>query len=141
MTYRYPGWETPALRNVSLSIAEGKTVLFAGRSGGGKSTILRLMNGLLLQVDGGAFEGSVQICGRDAKSYEMWELAKVVGTVFQNPKSQFFNLDTTDEVVFGLESMGASHAEMEERLSRTSEDLDLAALLDRSVFELSGGEA
>lgn len=142
VTYTYPGRKQPALKNISMRIRDGETVLLTGRSGSGKSSILRLINGLLLNDDGtdSGCAGKIIINGRDIRDMETWEIAEKIGTVFQNPKSQFFNIDTTDEILFGLESMGVPHDRMKEVLKRVTEDLGLASLLDRNIFELSGGE-
>lgn len=140
VTYTYPGSETPALQDISLHIPAGKTVLLAGKSGSGKSSILRLINGLLLQDREGKCRGNIRIGNEDIRKIPMWKLAETVGTIFQNPRSQFFNIDTTDEILFGLESRGASHREMEETLKRVTEELGIRHLLDRNIFGLSGGE-
>ena len=84
--------------------------------------------------------GSVSVCGLDPGRCEMYELAERVGSVFQNPKSQFFNLTSNDELAFGLESRGVPVAEIEARIRTTVEALDARRLLGRNVTEMSGGE-
>ena len=85
-------------------------------------------------------EGTVTVGGRDVAGTPLWELAQTVGSVFQNPKSQFFNLDTTGEVLFGLESRGASREEMSQALDSAVQVCGVGPLLDRNIFALSGGE-
>lgn len=140
VSYTYPAGKNPALRDISLKIPEGKTVLLAGRSGSGKSSILRLINGLLLQETDAACTGDIRIQDRNIREIPMWQLSDTVGSIFQNPRSQFFNIDTTDEILFGLENRGASHREMEEALQKVSRELHIEHLLDRNIFGLSGGE-
>ena len=112
VTYTYEGRTEPCLRGCSFSVKPGELILFTGESGCGKTTIIKLINGLLQHGGGGTLEGAVTVGGRDVAGTPLWELAQTVGSVFQNPKSQFFNLDTTGEVLFGLESRGASREEM-----------------------------
>ena len=116
VTYTYEGQTEPSLRDCSFTVEPGELILFTGESGCGKTTIIKLINGLLQHGGGGALEGAVTVGGRDVAGTPLWELAQTVGSVFQNPKSQFFNLDTTSEVLFGLESRGASHDEMAQAL-------------------------
>lgn len=140
VTYAYEGKETPSLRDCTFSVKPGELILLTGESGCGKTTIIKLVNGLLQHTGGGTLAGTVMVGGQDVAQTPLWELARTVGSVFQNPKSQFFNLDTTSEVLFGLESRGASHDEMEQALESAVQVCGVGPLLDRSIFALSGGE-
>lgn len=140
VTYTYEGREQPSLRDCSFTVEPGELVLLTGESGCGKTTIIRLINGLLEHGGGGTLGGTVTVNGQEVSKLPLWELAQTVGSVFQNPKSQFFNLDTTSEVLFGLESRGASHQEMEQALSSAERVCGVGPLLDRNIFALSGGE-
>ena len=140
VTYTYEGQTEPSLRDCSFTVEPGELILFTGESGCGKTTIIKLINGLLQHGGGGALEGAVTVGGRDVAGTPLWELAQTVGSVFQNPKSQFFNLDTTGEVLFGLESRGASREEMSQALDSAVQICGVGPLLDRNIFALSGGE-
>ena len=140
VTYTYEGREQPSLRDCSFTVESGELILLTGESGCGKTTIIKLINGLLQHGGGGTLGGTVTVNGRDVSQVPLWELAQTVGSVFQNPKSQFFNLDTTSEVLFGLESRGASHQEMERALASAARVCGVGSLLDRNIFALSGGE-
>lgn len=70
----------------------------------------------------------------------MYELSKAVGSVFQNPRSQFFNVDTTGEIAFGCENIGLPKEEIYRRIGQVTGELKIQKLLDRSLFALSGGE-
>ena len=140
VTYTYEGQTVPSLRDCSFTVGPGELILFTGESGCGKTTIIKLINGLLQHGGGGALEGAVTVGGRDVAGTPLWELAQTVGSVFQNPKSQFFNLDTTGEVLFGLESRGASREEMSQALDSAVQICGVGPLLDRNIFALSGGE-
>ncbi|MFQ9675454.1 MAG: ABC transporter ATP-binding protein [Eggerthella lenta] len=78
--------------------------------------------------------------GRDVADLESWEVAACVGSVFQNPRTQFFNVDSTGEVAFSLESMAWPEERIRERTHDTIRQLGLEELADRSIFSLSGGE-
>ena len=140
VTYTYEGRGRPSLFDCFFTVEPGELILLTGKSGCGKTTIIKLINGLLQHSGGGVLEGTVTVNGWNVSQVPLWELAQTVGSVFQNPKSQFFNLDTTSEVLFGLESRGASHQEMEQALSNAAKVCGIGPLLDRSIFALSGGE-
>ena len=104
-----------SLRDLNLSVTEGEFVLLTGASGCGKTTILRLINGLIPHFFEGRLEGSVTVDGFDVSHTELYDTAKSVSTVFQNPRSQFFNVDTTSELAFACENQGM---EEQEQVSR-----------------------
>ncbi|MFR1217293.1 MAG: ABC transporter ATP-binding protein [Eggerthella lenta] len=138
--FTYAGAREPALADVSLSVPAGQCVVLTGGSGCGKTTLTRLANGLIPVSYDGELAGSVRIAGKDAGSWEMDALCRRVGSVFQNPRSQFFNLDTTSEVAFGCENLGLSRAEMHRRVDGAFALLGIEHLRDRDIRALSGGQ-
>lgn len=129
------------LDDVSLSVRRGECVLLCGRSGMGKTTITKCVNGLIPQFEPAVERtGEVRVCGLDPAACEMYELALRVGSVFQNPKSQFFNLTSNDELAFGLEAAGVDAEVIERRVGETVRALRAERLLDRDVTKMSGGE-
>ena len=129
------------LSQVSAAIAPGECVLLCGASGCGKTTVTKLINGLIPAFTPGCrLEGQVDVDGLDPGTTPMYELARKVGSVFQNPKSQFFNLDTDSELAFGLENEGRPPEEIQRRVADTVEALHLQELQRRSIFSLSGGQ-
>ena len=129
------------LSQVSAAIAPGECVLLCGASGCGKTTVTKLVNGLIPAFTPGCrLEGRVEVDGLDPGTTPMYELARKVGSVFQNPKSQFFNLDTDSELAFGLENEGRPPEEIRRRVADTVEALHLQELQRRSIFSLSGGQ-
>lgn len=134
------GQQKNSLHNINLTIEAGEVVLFCGESGCGKTTLTRLLNGLIPHYYPGELRGEVLIEGRDVSKLPLYETAKMVGSVFQNPRSQFFNVDTTSELAFGAENMGLPVAEIQQRLQRVTKELQIEKLMDRNIFQLSGGE-
>ena len=129
------------LSQVSTAIAPGECVLLCGASGCGKTTVTKLINGLIPAFTPGCrLEGRVEVDGLDPGTTPMYELARKVGSVFQNPKSQFFNLDTDSELAFGLENEGRTPEEIRKRVSDTVDALHLQELQARNIFSLSGGQ-
>lgn len=128
------------LKDVNLSIGKGEVVLLCGESGCGKTTLTRLINGLIPHYYEGELEGEVLVGGRNVAQSSLYDLAGTVGSVFQNPRTQFFTVDTTSEIAFGCENLGMEPPEIMGRISRTTKELNIEKLLHRSLFALSGGE-
>jgi len=141
LCFTYSGGDRKrGLVDISLSIKKGEVLLLCGESGCGKTTLSRLINGLIPDFYEGELSGSVKLEGVEIHKQSLYETGKLVGSVFQNPKSQFYNVDTTGELVFGCENQGLSRSEILQRLENTVEDFKIHPLLNRSIFQLSGGE-
>ena len=132
--------DAAAINDVSFQVHRGECLLLTGLSGCGKTTILRVLNGLIPNYYEGQLLGSVKLWGEPIAGKPIYDISKQVATVFQNPKSQFFNLDTTSEILFFLENMGTPFETMQKRLSDVASFLHIEHLLDRNIFNLSGGE-
>ena len=129
------------LDNINLTVNDGEFVLLCGESGCGKTTLTRLVNGLIPHfVEGVKVDGAVTVEALDIAASPMYKIAESVGSVFQNPKTQFFNTDSSAEIAFGLENIGADRDSMHKRVAKTISDLEIETLANRSVFSLSGGE-
>mgnify|MGYP002868981834 CR=1 FL=1 len=129
-----------SLKNIELTINEGEVVLICGPSGCGKSTLIRCVNGLIPHFYQGQMNGTVTVNGTDVSKTTLRKLSGHVGTVFQNPRSQFFNVDTTSELAFGCENLGLPPEDIEQRINFVVNRHGLGKLMDRSIFKLSGGE-
>mgnify|MGYP000120012949 FL=1 len=140
VSFRYAAAPARALTDVSFRVGAGELVVLTGRSGCGKSTLTSLVNGLLPRHEADETGGDVTICGRDVFSMEGYEIARLVGSVFQNPKSQFFNLDTDSEIAFGLENAGVPNPALRDRVEETIDEVGIRALAGRSIFKMSGGQ-
>jgi len=140
ISFSYNGTKENNLSDISLHIPKGQCVLLCGGSGCGKTTVTRLINGLIPHFFEGKFSGEAIINGMNSTEADIAQLSDSVGTVFQNPRTQFFNTDTDSEIVFGLENRGLSPEQLLSRLKSVTEDLQIQNLRARSIFELSGGE-
>ena len=140
VSFTYEQADTPSLKNINLSVKTGECVLLCGKSGCGKTTLIRLLCGMLPDFYNGAFTGSVSVKGIDPVTAPMYEIAKTVGTVFQNPRTQFYTVNTTSEIAFGCENFGMEPKLIQDRVYETADALHINSLLDRNIFRLSGGE-
>lgn len=138
--FSYAGREGGGLRHIDLTVEDGEFILLCGRSGCGKTTVTRLINGLIPQYYPGELTGRVLLDGREVSELEMYERSERVGSVFQNPRTQFFNTDTDSEIAFGLENEGWPPEELRKRVETVTEELELGGLRGRSLHALSGGE-
>ncbi|MEO8541457.1 MAG: ABC transporter ATP-binding protein, partial [bacterium] len=140
VSYWYPRSETPALANVSLEIEEGSFTLLAGHSAGGKSTLLRVFNGLVPQFHGGRMTGSALVAGYDPARTPARNMAMVAGMVFQEPEAQAVAETVEEEVAFGMEQQGIPRPEMLRRLDQSLGVVSIEHLRHRRLHTLSGGE-
>lgn len=128
------------LENIDLKIEKGEVILLCGESGCGKTTLTRFLNGLIPNFFDGKREGKVYLNDDSISEMPIYEIAEHMGSVFQNPKTQFFNVDTTSELVFGCENLGIDEDEIKKRLDLVVNEFNLENLLDKNIFKLSGGE-
>ena len=140
VSFSYPDDASGGLKHIDLVIPDGQCVLLCGRSGCGKTTLTRLINGLIPQFFAGKLSGRVLLDGENLAALPMYRIAKKVGSVFQNPRTQFFNVDTDSEIAFGMENGAVPQPLLERRVAETARALHIEDLLGRNIFALSGGE-
>ena len=128
------------IKDINLQIESGECVVLAGESGSGKTTISKLINGLIPLYQSGTMAGDVLLGDKNTADMTLAEISKHVGSVFQNPRSQFFNVDTDSEIAFGCENLGVEPEEIRQRVAQSVKDFHLESLLGRNIFHLSGGE-
>ena len=129
ITFSYERREQGGLRTINLTVKNGECILLCGRSGCGKTTITRLVNGLIPRFYDGELTGQVLIDGKDIADLTMYKIAEKVGSVFQNPRTQFFNTDSDSEIAFGLENQGMPTEELRQRVETTAADLEIQSLV------------
>ena len=140
VSYWYPRGEAPALADVSFEVTEGEFSLLAGPSAGGKSTLLRLFNGLVPQFHGGRLAGHVEVAGFEPARTPARRMALIAGMVFQEPEAQAVAETVEEEVAFGMEQQGLARTEMLRRMDHVLEVLGVEHLRHRRLVTLSGGE-
>lgn len=141
VSFSYQGNEKiKSLDDITLSINDGECILLCGKSGCGKTTMTRLLNGIIPNFYEGLISGTVSLNGSNPLTMAMYEIARRVGSVFQNPKTQFYTVNTSSEIAFGCENFGLDSKEIMSRVKKAAKDLQIEYLLDRSIFQLSGGE-
>jgi len=139
VTYTYQD-EKDGVQDINITIKPGECVLLCGRSGCGKTTLTRLINGLIPHFFPGKLAGRVTLDSVDLAEMPMYAIAEKVGSVFQNPRTQFFNVDTDSEIAFCMENLSYPVETILARMQKTVKDLRAESLLGRSIFALSGGE-
>ena len=117
------------LRGIDMTVQTGEFILLTGRSGCGKTTLIRSLNGLIPHFYPGEIQGDLVMDGHSLLEMKPAQLAGQVGTVFQDPRSQFFMTDTTRELAFGCENMGLPREETIDRIAKAAKDLELADYL------------
>lgn len=140
LTYTYPGRNEPSLLKASLAIEKGEFVILTGPSGCGKTTLCRCFNGLIPHFYSGKLEGDITVADLKVSDHSVYELARHVGLVFQNPENQLFALSVEKDVAFGLENLGLPRTEMRKRVDWALQMTGIQDLRERAPHELSGGQ-
>ena len=104
------------LKNISLDVKKGECVLFTGKSGSGKSSIINSINGLVVRYDGASMGGNIRIDNKDIKNLELYEISLLVSNVFKS-KDTLFQYKYYSWITFLLENIGLSKKQMDERLN------------------------
>ena len=136
----YPTSTTTILEDLSFEIAEGEMVLVIGSTGTGKSSLLRLINGLVPHHTGGILAGDISVDGISTQLVRPGELAHLVGIVGQNPAQGFVADIVEEELAFGMETLNIAPDLMRKRVEEILDLLALSHLRNRAISTLSGGE-
>ena len=136
----YPNSTTTVLEELNLTIAEGELVLVIGPTGSGKSSLLRLINGLVPHHTGGILAGDISVNGVSTQMTKPGGMAHLIGIVGQNPANGFVADTVEEELAFGMEVLNLPNDVMRKRVEEVLDLLSLAALRNRSIATLSGGE-
>lgn len=140
LSFIYDGYQEECLKNVSFHIKEGEVVLLTGLSGSGKSTVLKCLNGLIPHLYEGTLSGKIFLDGVPLENLSAADINQTVGSVFQNPRSQFFTTSTISELAFAMENYGILYEEMKAQMESLSQRFDLEPILGRDIFQISSGE-
>ncbi len=140
VTYTYPFQRQSALSEVNLHVAPGEAIAVTGASGCGKSSLLRVINGLIPHHFEGEWAGRARVAGRLTRQAMLAEISARVGTLFQDPEQQFFALHVEDELAFTHEQRGEHPARIGTRVQWAMERFRLTGLSHASVYDLSDGQ-
>jgi len=138
--WKYTQTDKPALKNINLEMEEGTFIGVIGPNGAGKTTLVYSINGLIPNQYYGVRKGHVNVLEKKVIDYRSEEIAKKVGVVFSDPESQFTSMTVEDEVVFGMENIGLSISEIQERLDWVVPLTKIGPLMDKPPYEVSGGQ-
>lgn len=135
VSFSYSEEERPALQNVDFEVKKGEWLAIVGHNGSGKSTMARILNGLLIPN-----QGKVTVAGIHLNEDTVWDIRKKVGMVFQNPDNQFVGTTVQDDVAFGLENHGVPRDDMVKRVEWAAKQVKMDHFLDQEPHHLSGGQ-
>lgn len=136
----YLGRSKPSLVIDEFEIEDGESVLIVGKSGSGKSTLVNAINGIIPNMINAQETGEISVYGKDPRKQPIYETAKLVGTLLQDPETQIFNYTVIDEIAFGPENFMLPKEEIIERVNEASKLTGISHLLYRDTNTLSGGE-
>ncbi|KAA0544073.1 energy-coupling factor ABC transporter ATP-binding protein [Bacillus sp. BGMRC 2118] len=136
LSFQYPNQEQYALRDVSFSVRKGEWLAIVGHNGSGKSTIAKLLSGLMLPTSGEIRLMNDILLTEDT----VWDFRNHIGMVFQNPDNQFVGTTVKDDVAFGLENKGVAREEMIKRIDNSLSLVNMHQFLDQEPHHLSGGQ-
>lgn len=139
-SFTYHNADSESLTGIDLIIRKGEFILLTGHSGCGKTTLTRCINGLIPDFFEGDLSGKCRVCGMDIAEHETGEFSPLVGSVFQDPRSQFFTLHVKTEIPFPSENLGTPMDKMQEQYEKAVDVLQIQGLLGKSIFDLSSGE-
>lgn len=139
-TFTYAFASNPSIRDLSLRVRPGEVMLLTGPSGCGKSTVVRLANGLALHHHKGSLSGQVSINGVENSNRPIGEIARDIGTLFQDPESQFFALKVSDELAMPHEWQAIPKDEIHKKIKQSAELFGIADILSSSTLTLSEGQ-
>ena len=139
-SFQYRAQAKPTLNNINLTIYEGEKVLIIGPSGSGKSTLSNCLNGLAPFLFPGEITGSLKVMGKETKDMDIFKLSRNVGTVLQDPDSQFIGLTVGEDIAFKLENDCVEQEEMKKKVDIVSKIVGINNHLKSSPHRLSGGQ-
>lgn len=140
LVFSYENSGADSLQVDQLQLPAGSLTVLCGASGSGKSTFLRLLNGLIPDYYEGQLSGELTIAGQTTSQKTVQELSHDVASAFQNPASQFFHQKVKHELVFPCENQGQPAQQILAKLEQLSQTFSLEGYLERDLFSLSGGE-
>ncbi|GEL15202.1 ABC transporter ATP-binding protein [Pediococcus cellicola] len=140
VSFQYHSQSKPTLHHLNFDIYPGEKVLIAGPSGSGKTTISRLINGLIPTAYPGQLSGKILINGEPAEKQTIFDLSLKVGTVLQDPDTQFVGLTVAEDIAFALENDDENQPVLQKKAHEWAQRLNIPAILNNHPQEISGGQ-
>ncbi|WP_244444936.1 energy-coupling factor ABC transporter ATP-binding protein [Oceanobacillus jeddahense] len=142
LSYQYPIGNENVLKNINLDLEQGKLYALIGSNGSGKTTLCNVLRGYIPHFYKGELQGHVNIKEKDIREWEMGEIAKHIGYVFQNPFTQISGVKDTvfEEIAYGLENLGIEVDAIKKSVENVIQMLDIDYLRDKNPNDLSGGQ-
>lgn len=140
LSFRYKSSSSPILQAVDLTVPKGEVLTLVGLSGNGKSTLLNIICGIIPHIRQGVIEGQIKLWGEEVKNLKMLDITKRVGIVFQDPDSQLFSPTIKDEIAFGPENLCIEKDEIEKRISKVLQMVNMEEYRYENPNNLSGGQ-
>lgn len=134
------GEKSKILKNINLNFIKGSVNVITGESGSGKSSIIKVINGIIPEITNAKISGELKFKGENLLDKSITERSRFISTVFQNPKNQFYAINSLDEIAFALENRNIPKDEIYNIINKYSKLLNTEKLLDRDLLKLSGGE-
>ncbi|KUO51249.1 MAG: hypothetical protein APF76_17355 [Desulfitibacter sp. BRH_c19] len=140
VSFRYEKADEYAIKDISLTINPGEFVVLTGPAGAGKSTMAYCINGVIPHFQRGMMQGDIFLEGQNSKQLTTGSIAKMVGSVFQDPEAQIVCARVDEEIAFGLENLGVPSREITKRIGNVLELVGIEELKYRPTNALSGGQ-
>lgn len=140
VTLYYQSNDKPSIGDINLNIKKGEFIVLMGESGCGKTTVTRIINGLATKFYEGHMDGKATVLDKEIGEYDLWQIGQYVGSIFQDPKSQFFASITEDEVAFGCENYGVKYEDLKARVFEAIKSINGENLIGKEIFPMSSGE-
>ena len=140
LSFTYKGENKPALQEIRLSVPDGGFLGVIGPAGAGKTTLARVISGMIPHHYTGDFYGSATVNGMDTFETSLPDLSRLVGMVFQDVDSQIISPMVEDELLYGLENFGIPREEIPARIGEALQKVGIADLRERTIGSLSGGQ-
>lgn len=140
LSFTYKNSDVEVLKDVNLSIEEGKFTVIMGRTGVGKTTLAMLPNGIIPQLVEGTVKGTIIAAGKDSSKYRVQTMAREIGLVLQDPETQIFGRTVDEDTAFGPRNYLVPRDEIKERIKSALNKVRLDGYEKRQTSQLSGGE-
>lgn len=140
LSFKESDKENKILDQINIKFEKGTINVITGKSGAGKSSLIKSINGIIPEIDKAKLAGDLLLNGKSLLDKDISSRSNFIATVFQNPKNQFYAVNSLDEIAFALENRNEPRDNIYKKISYYSKLLSSDSLLDKDLFTLSGGQ-